>query len=176
MDAPRLLKAFFLQFNACPGFISDFMPFFVKALTDEFDWAAAMLAIAINSENFPDNSLPRTIHQPCQWLVFVAFINVVAVEVLSGNIASPTDHAPDAGLKLLKPRNVAGTVAGNLTCHLSTAGILVFWLIHIGIHFSVLTSVLMSFILIPILMSIALTSERISFLLTLERMSFLVSI
>jgi hypothetical protein len=126
VNSPRLFKTFLFKFKAGLCFISDFMPFFVKALTDKFDGAAAMLAVAINSENFPDNSLPRTIHQPCQWLVFVAFINVVTVEVLSGNIAFPADHAPDAGFELLKPREIAGAVAGNLTCHLSTAGILVF--------------------------------------------------
>lgn len=117
--SPRLKEAFVFKFRACFGVIAELVALFMEALTHEFNRPATIGFLPVEPEDFSDDSEPPSTRQDRQRFVFVVFVDVVAVEVFSGDIASATCHATDAFFERIQPRKVACAIAFDLTGDLS---------------------------------------------------------
>lgn len=125
MSSPWLNKSLLFKFGAGLGIFTQFMVLMVKTPADEFNRPAAIQLVSVHPKNFPHQSQPATTTELRERFELSRPVNVMAVEVLSGNLLA-TFHAADALFELVQPGNVFFSVTTNLAGSLTRNRALIF--------------------------------------------------
>lgn len=102
------------------------MTLFMIALAHEFNRPASSRFFAVDPENLAHKAQPTAVDEARQRLVFAGFVNVVPVEIVTGDVAFTTRHAADALLQFVQAGNVLLAVAFDLAGGLARDGGFVF--------------------------------------------------
>ncbi|WP_308985561.1 hypothetical protein [Thalassobacterium sedimentorum] len=126
MNPPWLQEAFLFKFHAAFGVLADLVALFVVALAHEFDRTTAAGLVAVDPENLTYESQPATVYETGERLVFPRLVNVMPVEIVTGDVAFAARHAADAFLQFVQARDILLAVAFDLTGGLARDGGFVF--------------------------------------------------
>lgn len=131
---PWLHESTLFQFNTGHGILTQFVALVMVAAANKFNRAATITLVAFQAEDLPNYSQPTAAAELGECFVFPGFIDVVAVEMLTRNVATATGHAAHAFFEPVQAGHILLPVAADLTGCLARDCAFVF-LIHIGTIF-----------------------------------------